>query len=137
MYIRRASSPSTVLWAFHTIQPSSCRCRSSTKCFVLFSTSNSLRLRDFRSWKLALGANRQKRHQSDDWTRRRSFRQCTGLVSRRTSGKQLQRNRHVKLDLNAVAAIKSGSACGRSLLRSALHNARRSTQWKTTELNVN
>jgi len=23
MYIRRASSPSTVLWAFHTIQPSS------------------------------------------------------------------------------------------------------------------
>jgi len=23
MYIRRASTPSTVLWAFHTIQPSS------------------------------------------------------------------------------------------------------------------
>ena len=26
MYIRSASSPSTVLWAFHTIQPSSCTC---------------------------------------------------------------------------------------------------------------
>jgi len=28
MYIRSASSPSTVLWAFHTIQPSSCHCLS-------------------------------------------------------------------------------------------------------------
>jgi len=30
MYIRRASSPSTVLWAFHTIQPSSSLCCYTT-----------------------------------------------------------------------------------------------------------
>jgi len=36
MYIRRASSPSTVLWSFHTIQPSSYIMKLCSRLFVLY-----------------------------------------------------------------------------------------------------
>jgi len=42
MYIRRASPPSTVLWAFHTIQPSSLVVELSTRTVVVERRSSQI-----------------------------------------------------------------------------------------------
>jgi len=62
-----------------------CRCRLSTKCAVRIWQWDSVRLRDFGTWKLAVGANSLERHQPEHWTWRRRLRQCRRLVFNRLS----------------------------------------------------